>query len=126
MDTALVIFYAVGLLGITKPVQYRLYSKAPKSAKDIAANCEPRFRKGKIVGYSVNVYLQNLLESEYSLNDVICHELIHMAQFEHKVFSNKKHHNKKFIKLCEYLENNMREHFNIKLGALYNPDTDTD
>lgn len=119
------LFVCKGFLGITLPVEIRIKPKAPRAVNDATAICETRERKGKVIRFVIFVYHAECMQSEYSLIDVIAHELVHAKMIEHGVFNEKHHHDKRFQKLCKLLESKMPA-FGYKLGELYNPKTDTD
>ncbi|CAB4134504.1 SprT-like [uncultured Caudovirales phage] len=113
------------LLAVKKPVEIRLRTHARKSEKGLAGFCEPRFRNKKITGYVIVVNLITVVESDYSLADVIAHEICHCAQFEHGIFDENHHHDKRFQMLCKILEKNLKK-LGYPVGKLYNKKVDTD
>lgn len=112
-----------GILAVSLPIEVRFRTKAKKAEKDMAAFCEPRYRSGKLNGFVIIVNLDTVMESEYSLADVIAHEICHAAQFTHGIFNDDYHHDEKFQKLCKILEKETAK-LGYTLGKLYDNNID--
>ena len=126
MDHSIIILGAQQLLGIKKPVDIRITTANPsKSKKDFAGLYEGRYRKDNLIRHVIYINIRVVIEAGFSLTDVIAHEMVHAAQFEYGIFNNEKHHDKKFQKMCEYLENEFLK-LGVTLGKLYSPESDTD
>lgn len=122
-NSNLLILAACGVLDIKKPVEVRMNTKAPKGTDSMAGYCMPRYRKGKVIRHMIHINLRVCVESSYSLDDVVLHEICHAAQFEHGIFDWGKHHDKKFRKLCKVLEIEMPK-LGYAVGKLFNSKTD--
>lgn len=123
-DTGTLILLCKEVLQIKKPVEIKLLSKGRGKSKELAGYCQPRFRKGKVIGYLIVLNLDMILLSEYKLNDVIAHELIHAAQFEHEIFDNEYHHDKKFQGLARVIKKHLNK-AGFEITEIYNKKTDT-
>lgn len=120
------ILACAGILGIKCPVDIRLRSRdSNKRTGQLAGYAETRIRKGKIVRHVIFINLNVCLESEYRLADVIAHELVHSIMLETDVFDDNSHHDARFQKICQILEAELYDQ-GMPIGALYNPETDTD
>ncbi len=107
-DILLLIKACEGGLQIRKPVNIIIKTQVKGEIGKLAGYCDSYFRKGKISGHKVVIHLDTVFSSEYSINDVIAHELIHASMMENGLFN-----------LTEDL-NNLQ--FNI--GTLYDPNID--
>jgi hypothetical protein len=125
MDHSIIILGVQQLLGIKNPVDIRMTTSKLKGKRQIAGWYEARYRKNRIIRHVVFINLRSIIESKYSLTDVIAHEIVHAAQFEYGIFDENKHHDSRFIALCEYLQKELRK-MGVILGELYNPAIDTD
>jgi len=125
----LFIFEVIQMLGIKLPVEFRLRPVAKKTKdyriKESAAWCETRCRKGIPYSFVIFVNMDICFQSQFHINDVIAHELVHAIMLENGSFNEKKHHDKKFQNTCNALEKNMRKK-GFKIGKLYSPLTDTE
>lgn len=120
------IFLCMGILGIKCPVDIRMRTKdSNKETKDNAGFADTHSRNGKIIRHVIFINIPVCIESNYSLESVIAHELAHSIMYENETFDNSHHHNKIFQNWCKYLEHELlTEGYNI--GSLYNPETDTE
>lgn len=126
MDHSIIILGASQLLGLKLPVDIRVTTGKPsKTKKDFAGWYEGRTRKEKLVRHVIFINIRVVIECGFNLTDVIAHEMVHAAQFEYGIFKSKKHHDKKFQKMCEYLETEFLK-IGVTLGKLYNPESDID
>jgi predicted SprT family Zn-dependent metalloprotease len=108
---------------VRKPVQIRFNPKA-KGVKDAAAYYESRLRKGKIIGHVIFVNLDITWTSNYSLQDVIAHEICHAAQFENGLYKEGNlYHDEAFQAICKLLKKALQK-TEYKVGPLYNPKVD--
>jgi SprT-like family len=80
-------------LGLQKPFDIRIKSKAHKWA---AGFCEQHTRKGKIIRHVITIYLPSIIASNYTLESVIAHELIHAWQAENGELIEGKYHGRVF------------------------------
>lgn len=113
------------LLGLKKPVEIRMYTKAKRKTQANAGWYEPVERKGKVIGHRISINLETVVTSDYNIQDVIAHEMCHAAQFEHNIFDENHHHDKKFQKLAQYVQGEMKK-LGVTLGELYSQEIDTD
>lgn len=128
MKTELFIIAAKQILGFKKPVEIRIHPDGYGKTKEIRGYsgwCDTQLRKGKILKHVLHINMPSVYESKYRMTDVIAHEMIHAIMIERNRFNEKKHHDKKFQKICKMFEENMRT-LGFTIGELYNPNTDTD
>lgn len=85
-------------LGLNKPYDIRIKSKRHDWA---AGFCEQHTRKGKIVKHIVTVYIPTAMDSEYTLESVIAHELIHAWQAEQGYLTEGNYHGVEFQEMSE-------------------------
>ena len=115
--------YCVEWLDIQKPVEFRI--EAYRGKMKLAGLCESRYRKDKLHKHVIFLNLEVIGKSEYNLNDVIAHELIHAHMVEHGLFDEHYHHNETFQKLAQKLANDLiSEGFDIE--TLYDSRIDTE
>lgn len=122
-DTGTLILFCKEILQIKKPIEIKLLTKGKGKSKELAGYCKPRFRKNKIIGYSIVLNLDIILVSSYRLDDVIVHEIIHAAQFEHNIFNDKYHHDKGFQNLAKTIKKHLND-TGFHIQELYNKETD--
>jgi predicted SprT family Zn-dependent metalloprotease len=116
----------IAILDIKKPVEIRLLNKNKHKVNgEFAAWAETRNRKGVVYKHVISVNINVNIEQEYTLQDVIAHELVHSIMLERNKFNEKYHHDKTFQNICKILETGLAE-INMPVGALYDPDTDKD
>jgi predicted SprT family Zn-dependent metalloprotease len=126
MDINIFIMACIAILDIKKPVEIRLLNKNRHKVNSIfAAWAETRLRSGKVIKHIVSINLNRNIESEYSLQDVIAHELVHSVMMEYGKHNENYHHDKTFQNICKVLEKGLAE-LNMPVGALYDPVTDKD
>jgi predicted SprT family Zn-dependent metalloprotease len=124
MDINLFIMACIGILDIKKPVEIRLLNKNnSKATSEFAAWAEVRVRNGKVIRHIISVNLNRNIESEYSLQDVIAHELCHSVLMEYGKHNETWHHDITFQRICKVLEKGLAD-IKMPVGALYNPKTD--
>lgn len=128
LNANLFIFACAGILGVKKPIEIRMSTNskaAPGHKHKPAAYYVPRYRKDKIIRHVIFLNLEIIITSRFNISEVIAHEICHAAQFEYGIFNHKKHHDKKFQKLCKVLETECKK-LGFPLKNLYNPLSDTD
>lgn len=114
-------------LQISKPITLKIKTRGLKGdTKSLAGYCESYFRRGKLTGHKVVIHLDIVLESCYNIYGVIAHELVHASMMEHEIFDSDYHHDKTFQRMCQVLEEYLREIGFPDIGPLYNPLTDTE
>ena len=112
-------------LHISKPIKIIIKTQVKGDIGNLAGYCDSYFRKGKISGHKVVIHLDTVLSSEYSIYDVIAHELIHASMLENGHFDPDYHHDHTFQELAAHLTqylNNM----GFDIGTLYDPNIDTE
>jgi predicted SprT family Zn-dependent metalloprotease len=124
MDVNLFILACIGILDIKIPVEIRLLNRnRHKVNSEFAAWAEIRVRNGKVVKHVISVNLNRNVESSYSLQDVIAHELCHSVLMEYGKHNEKWHHDITFQRICKVLEEGLAE-INMPVGKLFDPKTD--
>lgn len=124
-DTSTLILVCAKALQLARPVELRIRTKARRDSKDLAGYYEPQLRAGKIIRHIVILNLGVIATSNYSLNAVIAHELIHACQMEHGFFDENHHHDKKFQKMAEKLREILKD-IGYSVEPLYDEKVDTD
>lgn len=112
----------IEFLNIKQPVRIILHTDAGKET--VAAWCYFTRRGNKINYHKIDIYLPNIVSSEYCLNSVIVHELIHASQHEENQNLATYHgidFSSKSAKVTKYLKD-----FGYSLPDVFNPLTDTD
>lgn len=110
-------------LQIRKPIHLIIKTQVKGEIGKLAGYCDSYFRRGKISGHKVVIHLDTVLSSEYSIYDVIAHELIHASMMENGLFNPEYHHDHTFQELATHLTqylNNM----GFDIGVLYDPKVD--
>jgi hypothetical protein len=125
MNHDLFVLACIQLLGIESNIEIRMRPRARGAYKELAGCIETRLRKGKIIGFVIFVNMDVCVGAEFSINDVIAHELVHAIMIENDIHSNAYHHNSKFQNICTELEKEMVK-AGFEIGKLYSPDSDTD
>jgi predicted SprT family Zn-dependent metalloprotease len=126
MDINIFIMACAAILDIKKPVEIRLFNKNKHKVNGIFAGwAETRTRNGKVIKHVISINLNRNIESDFQLQDVIAHELVHSVMMENNKHDETWHHNKTFQNICKLLEKGLSD-LNMPVGALYNPKTDRD
>lgn len=104
-------------LELKKPYEIRIKSKSHNWA---AGFCEQHTRKGKILKHVITLYLPNIINSDFTLESVILHELVHAWQAENGLLIEGDYHGADFqskaYDLGEALE----------VADIFHPATDVD
>jgi hypothetical protein len=126
-DIAIFVYAVIKILGIEKPVDIRMHSKATGDTfrKSIAAYAETHNRKNKIIKHVLHINLDVCVQNEYTIPTTIAHELVHSIMLERGVFNEKKHHCNKFQSICKILKRELRK-IDMPVGVLFDPKVDND
>jgi hypothetical protein len=125
MNHDLFVLACIQLLDIKSNIEIRMRPRARGAYKELAGCIETRLRKGKIIGFVIFVNMDVCVGAEFSLNDVIAHELVHAVMIENDKFDHKYHHDSRFQSICRQLQKEMIK-VGFKIGDLYSRHSDTD
>lgn len=124
-DILLLIKACEGGLQIRKPISIQIKTQVKGDIANLAGYCDTYFRRGKISGHKIVINLDTVLSSEYSIYDVIAHELIHASMIENGHFDPEYHHDHTFQELAIHLTHYLTN-LGFNIGELYNSQIDTD
>ena len=112
-------------LHISKPIHLQIKTQVKGDIKNLAGYCDSYIRRGKISGHKIVIHLDTVLSSEYSIYDVIAHELIHASMLENGHFDADYHHDNTFQELANHLTHYLTN-LGFNIGCLYDPLIDTE
>lgn len=125
MNHDLFVLACVQMLDIKSNIEIRMRPVGKGKYKELAGVCETRYRKNKVIGFVIFINMDVCIESKFSLNDVIAHELVHAIMIENDKFDHTYHHDSRFQNICRELQKEMIK-AGFKIGDLYSRHTDTD